>query len=64
MGVGQIGQQPNLHNQQYQLSISASGRLKSTEEFAEIVIRTASDGSPIKLRDVGRVELGAENYGS
>ena len=64
VGVGQIGQQPNLPNQQYQLSISASGRLKSTEEFAEIVIRTASDGSPIKLRDVGRVELGAENYGS
>jgi HAE1 family hydrophobic/amphiphilic exporter-1 len=64
VGVGQIGQQPNLPNQQYQLSISASGRLKSTEEFAEIVIRTANDGSPIKLRDVGRVELGAENYGS
>jgi hydrophobic/amphiphilic exporter-1 (mainly G- bacteria), HAE1 family len=64
VGVGQIGQQPNLPDQQYQLSISASGRLKSIEEFAEIVIRTASDGSPIKLRDVGRVELGAENYGS
>jgi HAE1 family hydrophobic/amphiphilic exporter-1 len=64
VGVGQIGQQPNLPDQQYQLSISASGRLKNTEEFSEIVIRTASDGSPIKLRDVGRVELGAENYGS
>ncbi|WP_055077467.1 efflux RND transporter permease subunit [Pseudanabaena sp. 'Roaring Creek'] len=64
VGVGQIGQQPNLPDQQYQLSISATGRLKNTEEFAEIVIRTASDGSLIKLRDVGRVELGAENYGS
>ena len=64
VGVGQIGQQPNLPDQQYQLSISATGRLKSTEEFAEIVIRTASDGSLIKLGDVGRVELGAENYGS
>ena len=64
VGVGQIGQQPNLPDQQYQLSISATGRLKSTEEFSEIVIRTAADGSPIKLRDVGRVELGAENYGS
>ncbi|NUN63914.1 efflux RND transporter permease subunit [Pseudanabaena biceps] len=64
VGVGQIGQQPNLPNQQYQLSISATGRLKTTEEFASIVIRTASDGSLIKLGDVGRVELGAENYGS
>ncbi|PZU94401.1 MAG: hydrophobe/amphiphile efflux-1 family RND transporter [Pseudanabaena sp.] len=64
VGVGQIGQQPNLPDQQYQLSISATGRLKSIEEFAEIVIRTASDGSLIKLGDVGRVELGAENYGS
>jgi HAE1 family hydrophobic/amphiphilic exporter-1 len=64
VGVGQIGQQPNLPDQQYQLSISATGRLKSTEEFADIVIKTASDGSLIKLRDVGRVELGAENYGS
>ncbi len=64
VGVGQIGQQPNLPDQQYQLSISATGRLKSTEEFAEIVIRTAEDGSLIKLGEVGRVELGAENYGS
>jgi HAE1 family hydrophobic/amphiphilic exporter-1 len=64
VGVGQIGQQPNLPNQQYQLSISATGRLKNVEEFSDIVIRTAGDGSPIKLRDVGRVELGAENYGS
>ncbi|MBD2188786.1 efflux RND transporter permease subunit [Pseudanabaena mucicola] len=64
VGVGQIGQQPNLPDQQYQLSVSANGRLKSIDEFAEIVIRSSSDGSPIKLRDVGRVELGAENYGS
>lgn len=64
VGVGQIGQQPNLPDQQYQLSVSANGRLKNIDEFAEIVIRTGSDGSPIKLRDVGRVELGAENYGS
>ncbi|MBD2176274.1 efflux RND transporter permease subunit [Pseudanabaena sp. FACHB-1998] len=64
VGVGQIGQQPNLPDQQYQLSISATGRLKSTEEFSDIVIKTATDGSLIKLRDVGRVELGAENYGS
>ncbi|MBD2149256.1 efflux RND transporter permease subunit [Pseudanabaena sp. FACHB-1277] len=64
VGVGQIGQQPNLPNQQYQLSVSAKGRLQSADEFAQIVIKTNGDGSLIKLGDVGRVELGAENYGS
>ena len=64
VGVGQIGQQPNLPDQQYQLSISATGRLKNVEEFSDIVLKTSNDGSLIKLRDVGRVELGAENYGS
>ena len=64
VGVGQIGQQPNLPNQQYQLSVSATGRLQRTDEFAQIVIKTNADGSLIKLGDVGRVELGAENYGS
>ncbi|MDX2257000.1 MAG: efflux RND transporter permease subunit [Pseudanabaenaceae cyanobacterium bins.39] len=64
VGVGQIGQQPNLPNQEYQLSISAQGRLQNVNEFADIVIKTVSSGSSIKLGDVGRVELGAENYGS
>lgn len=64
VGVGQIGQQPNLPNQQYQLSVSATGRLQRNDEFAQIVIKTNADGSLIKLGDVGRVELGAENYGS
>ncbi|AFY73928.1 hydrophobe/amphiphile efflux-1 (HAE1) family transporter [Synechococcus sp. PCC 7502] len=64
VGVGQIGQQPNLPDQQYQLSISATGRLKDPDEFGDIVIKTATDGTLIKLKDVGRVELGAENYGS
>jgi len=62
VGAGQIGQQPNLPGQEYQLSISATGRLQNVEEFEEVVVATGADGSLTKLKDVGRVELGAENY--
>ena len=64
VGAGQIGQPPAPSGQQYQYSVTAQGRLKDAEEFNDLVIKTAEDGSLLKLRDVGRAELGAENYGS
>jgi hydrophobic/amphiphilic exporter-1 (mainly G- bacteria), HAE1 family len=64
VGAGQIGQQPAPEGQQYQLAISAKGRLANVDEFADIVVKGNADGTLVKLRDVGRVELGAENYGS
>ncbi|GAB4376750.1 MAG: efflux RND transporter permease subunit [Elainellaceae cyanobacterium] len=64
VGAGQIGQQPAPEDQQYQLNLRASSRLKSVDEFEELVLKTGTDGSLVKLKDVGRVELGAENYGS
>ncbi len=64
VGAGQIGQPPNPSDQQYQISVNVKGRLEDAAEFANVVIRTASDGSLIRLRDVGRAELGAENYAS
>lgn len=64
VGAGQIGQQPAPDDQIYQMTVNASGRLKEPEEFANMVLRTANDGTLVRLRDVGRVELGAENYGS
>lgn len=64
VGAGQIGQPPSSPEQQYQLNIRAQSRLKEASEFADLVIRTASDGSLIRLKDVGRAELGAENYAS
>ncbi len=45
-----------------QMKIDALGRLRTTEEFGDIVIRTADDGSFIKVKDIGDVELGAEEY--
>lgn len=64
VGAGQIGQQPAPAGQEYQLSVSAQGRLKDVSEFEDLVISTAADGTLTKFKDVGRVELGAENYGS
>jgi len=64
VGAGQIGQPPAAPGQQYQYSVNAQGRLKDVEEFNNLVIRTAENGALIRLRDVGRAELGAENYGS
>ncbi|WP_299488667.1 efflux RND transporter permease subunit [Acaryochloris sp. IP29b_bin.137] len=63
VGAGQIGQPPAPTGQQFQIDIRAESRLNTIEEFEDVVI-DATDGNLIKLKDVGRVELGAENYGS
>src|SRR5215204_2549114 len=59
--VGRIGARPISDDQQLQLNIQTKGRLTSVEEFANIVIRTNSDGSILRLGDVARLELGAAN---
>ncbi|MBD2693639.1 efflux RND transporter permease subunit [Anabaena catenula] len=64
VGVGQIGQQPAADGQMYQIDLRAVSRLTEAEEFDNLVIKTAADGSLIKLKDVGRAELGAQNYSS
>ncbi|MGV2830200.1 efflux RND transporter permease subunit [Myxosarcina sp. GI1(2024)] len=62
VGAGKIGQQPAPENQQYEFTLRARGRFESDREFAELVIAVGENGNPIKLRDIGRTELGAENY--
>lgn len=64
VGAGQIGQPPVPPGQEFQYSVTAQGRLASTDEFAKLVIRTEPNGSLLRLKDVARVELGAENYSS
>jgi hydrophobe/amphiphile efflux-1 (HAE1) family protein len=59
--VGRIGARPVDDDQQIQLNIETKGRLASVEEFQDIVIRTNSDGSLLRLKDIARVELGAAN---
>jgi HAE1 family hydrophobic/amphiphilic exporter-1 len=64
VAAGQVGQAPSRENQPYQLAVRARGRLIEPEEFGEIVVQRSPDGKLVRLRDVGRAELGAENYGT
>lgn len=64
VGAGQIGQPPAAPGQQYQYAVTAQGRLKDAEEFGNLVIKTGDNGALVRLSDVGRAELGAENYSS
>ena len=62
--AGSIGAPPFTNDAQFQLSIQAKGRLSIVEEFGNIIIRANTDGSFIRLRDIARIELGAQSYAS
>jgi HAE1 family hydrophobic/amphiphilic exporter-1 len=64
VAAGQIGQQPATNGQAYQFSVRAVGRLTEASEFENIILKTGTDGTLVRLKDVGRAELGAEDYGS
>ena len=59
--LGRIGAAPVGRDQQFQLSIKTEGRLTKPEEFAAIVLRANPDGSVVRVKDVGRVEMGARS---
>jgi len=61
---GQLGGLPAAENQQINATITAQTRLRTAEQFQNIVLRTLSDGARVKLRDVARIELGSESYTS
>jgi HAE1 family hydrophobic/amphiphilic exporter-1 len=62
--AGRIGTLPAPQDQKFTLTVSAPGRLVKPEEFENIIIRENPDGSQIRIRDVGRAELGSQNYDS
>jgi hydrophobic/amphiphilic exporter-1 (mainly G- bacteria), HAE1 family len=62
VAAGQVGQQPAIGGQQYQISVRAIGRLSEPEQFNNIILKTNADGTLVRLRDVGHAELGAEDY--
>ncbi|RKZ11334.1 hydrophobe/amphiphile efflux-1 family RND transporter, partial [bacterium] len=59
---GQIGAQPNPGNLNFQYNVLTKGRLLTEEEFGNIVVKTGDDGEILYLRDVARIELGAQDY--
>src|SRR4029077_10477553 len=60
--AGQVGSEPAPKGQQFTYSVRAQGRLTSPEEFGQIVVRGATSGAVVRLKDVARIELGAQNY--
>ncbi|MFP5512060.1 MAG: efflux RND transporter permease subunit [Alphaproteobacteria bacterium] len=63
VAAGVIGASPSLPTTPLQLSINAQGRLKTVDEFSNIVLKIGKDGGVTYLRDVARVELAAAQYG-
>src|SRR5271155_4594339 len=64
VSAGQVGQPPSQTGQSYQISVRAVGRLVEPSEFENIILKTGADGNLVRLRDIGRAELGAEDYSS
>jgi HAE1 family hydrophobic/amphiphilic exporter-1 len=60
--AGQIGGEPVPKGQEFTYAVRAQGRLLSAEEFGQIIIRASTDGSILRLKDVARLELGAQTY--
>ncbi|MGF1521846.1 MAG: efflux RND transporter permease subunit [Leptolyngbyaceae cyanobacterium] len=62
VGAGQLGQPPSDSDQQYQIDLRAISRFQTVEQFEELVLKRGNSGELVKFSDIGRVELGAENY--
>ena len=60
--AGKIGGEPIPSGQQFAYAVRAQGRLVSPEEFGEIVVRESSEGGVVRVKDVARIELGAQDY--
>ena len=60
--AGRIGMAPSPKGQQFTYTVAAPGRLVTTEEFENIIIRGTETGAQVRIRDVGRAELGAQDY--
>ena len=62
VAAGVVGAPPVTSPTEFQLSVNTQGRLKTIEEFGDIIVATAADGGVLRLRDVARIELGAGDY--
>ncbi len=62
VAAGKIGQAPAPKGQPFQFQLNTLGRLEQVEQFEDIVVRALPNGSVVRIKDVGRVELGAEEY--
>ncbi len=63
VSIGSIGSTPVVEGQQLRATITAQSRLQSVEEFQAIILKSADDGSLVRLGEVARVEIGLQSYG-
>jgi hydrophobic/amphiphilic exporter-1 (mainly G- bacteria), HAE1 family len=61
--AGQVGMPPTPAGVDFQYTIELQGRLSSVDEFEKVIVKTGDNGEVTRLRDIGRVELGAQTYG-
>ncbi|HZP48649.1 MAG TPA: multidrug efflux RND transporter permease subunit [Vicinamibacterales bacterium] len=64
VAAGAVGQEPAPANQRYQISVRAAGRLSDPAQFDDVILKRSSDGALVRVKDVGRTELGSESYGT
>ena len=64
VGAGQIGKEPAPKGQEFQIDLRASSQLTNVEDFNNLILKTGDNGLIVRFKDVGQVELGAENYNS
>src|ERR1700737_1873937 len=64
VAAGQVGSQPAMPGQDFQISVRAVGRLSESAQFDNIILKSNADGTLVRLKDVGHAELGAEDYSS
>ncbi|BAQ65947.1 efflux RND transporter permease subunit [Geminocystis sp. NIES-3709] len=64
VGAGKIGAEPAIEGQEYQIDLRAISQLTYPEEFENLILKTDENGGIIRFKDVGRVELGSQDYGS
>ncbi len=60
--AGQLGMPPGNAGQAFQLTLNVAGRLDQVGQFENIILKTGKDGAVTRVRDIGRVELGAQTY--
>ncbi len=62
VAAGQVGAPPARHGQTFQISVRAAGRLTEPVQFENIILKRSANGAVVRVKDVGRTELGAESY--
>lgn len=62
VSAGQVGAPPSASDEQFEFTLTTQGRLVTAEEFGDIIIKANPDGSMLRLRDVGTVDLGSNDY--